>query len=106
MSSILLARTVAGPMRRLSDAALQVSHNIATTQDLPDIEARADEVGQHKVEDHDVEAAAAAFATAAGMSNFEGAAGYFMVFVGGPAGALIGLGLGVWLVTRRGAADG
>lgn len=46
VSSILLARTVAGPMRRLSDVALQVSRNIATAQDLPDVEGRADEVGQ------------------------------------------------------------
>jgi hypothetical protein len=37
---------------------------------------------------------------AANMSNFEGAAGYFAVFVCAPIGALIGLLVGVWLALR------
>jgi hypothetical protein len=46
-------------------------------------------------------ALAGGFVAAAGhMSNFEGAAGYFVVFVCAPAGALIGLLLGVWLALR------
>jgi two-component system sensor histidine kinase ChvG len=44
--SILLARTVAGPMRRLSAAADHVSHDIKARHDLPDFSHRADEVGQ------------------------------------------------------------
>jgi hypothetical protein len=39
-------------------------------------------------------------AAAAHMSNFEGAAGYFVVFVCAPIGALAGLLLGVWLALR------
>jgi len=39
-------------------------------------------------------------ASALGISNFEGAAGYFAVFVFGPVGGLIGLVLGLWLVFR------
>jgi len=35
-----------------------------------------------------------------GMSNFEGASGYFAAFVVGPIGGLIGLFLGLWLVLR------
>jgi two-component system, OmpR family, sensor histidine kinase ChvG len=45
-SSLLMARTVAGPMRRLSEAANHVSRNIAARQELPDFEGRRDEVGQ------------------------------------------------------------
>jgi two-component system, OmpR family, sensor histidine kinase ChvG len=45
-SSLLLARTVAGPMQRLSEAANHVSRNIAARQELPDFAGRSDEVGQ------------------------------------------------------------
>lgn len=45
-SSLLLARTVAGPMKRLSEAANHVSRNIAARQELPDFTERRDEVGQ------------------------------------------------------------
>ena len=45
-SSLLLARFVAGPMRRLSEAANHVSQNIAARQHLPDFAERRDEVGQ------------------------------------------------------------
>jgi len=37
-----------------------------------------------------------------GITSFEGAAGYFSVFIGGPIGALVGLVLGALLVLRRG----
>jgi len=46
VTSLLLARTVAGPMRRLSDAAEQASHNIAARTQLPEYADRSDEVGQ------------------------------------------------------------
>ncbi len=46
VTSLLLARTVAGPMRRLSDAAEQASHNIAARAQLPEYADRSDEVGQ------------------------------------------------------------
>ncbi len=46
VTSLLLARTVAGPMRRLSAAAEQVSRNIAAPQQLPELAGRCDEVGQ------------------------------------------------------------
>ena len=46
VTSLLLARTVAGPMRRLSAAADQVSRNIAAPQQLPELADRTDEVGQ------------------------------------------------------------
>ncbi|MFO1082121.1 MAG: hypothetical protein U1E23_16010 [Reyranellaceae bacterium] len=46
-------------------------------------------------------AVAAALAPMLGISSFEGAAGYFAVFVGGPIGGLIGLVVGPWLVLRR-----
>jgi hypothetical protein len=46
-------------------------------------------------------AAAAAMAAVLGMSNFEGASGYFAIFVGGPLGAIPGLVLGPVLVFRR-----
>ncbi len=45
-SSLVLERTVAGPMRRLSDAAYHVTQNISARQELPDLTARRDEVGQ------------------------------------------------------------
>lgn len=46
ISSLLLARTVAEPIRRLSDAAENVSRNINARRDLPDYSDRNDEVGQ------------------------------------------------------------
>ncbi len=46
LASMLLTRTVAGPMRRLSAAAEHVSHNITARQDLPEFKGRTDEVGQ------------------------------------------------------------
>ncbi len=45
-SSLVLERTVAGPMRRLSEAANHVTQNISRRQELPDLTARRDEVGQ------------------------------------------------------------
>ncbi len=45
-SSLLLARTVADPMKRLSASAHHVSRNIAARQELPDFSGRRDEVGQ------------------------------------------------------------
>ena len=45
-SSLLLSRTVAGPMRRLSEAANHVSQNISARQELQDFSGRRDEVGQ------------------------------------------------------------
>jgi hypothetical protein len=49
----------------------------------------------------------AGIAAATHMSTFEGAAGYFAVFVCGPIGALIGLVVGVWLALRmRGVKGG
>ncbi len=46
MSAILLARTVAGPIRRLSASADLVSRNISARHELPDFSHRTDEVGQ------------------------------------------------------------
>lgn len=46
ITSFLLARTVAGPMRQLSRAAELVSRNINARQDLPEYADRRDEVGQ------------------------------------------------------------
>jgi two-component system sensor histidine kinase ChvG len=46
VTSFLLARTVAGPMRRLSEAADHVSRNIAARHELPEYNERTDEVGQ------------------------------------------------------------
>src|SRR4029453_1006010 len=37
-----------------------------------------------------------------GITSFEGASGYFSIFIGGPIGALVGLVLGAVLVLRRG----
>ena len=45
-SALLLERTVAGPMRRLSEAAHHVTENISARQELPDLKDRQDEVGQ------------------------------------------------------------
>lgn len=46
VSSLLLARTVAEPIRRLSDAAEEVSRNISARAHLPNYADRNDEVGQ------------------------------------------------------------
>lgn len=46
LSSLLLARTVAGPMRRLSEAADHVSRSLTARRELPAFEGRDDEVGQ------------------------------------------------------------
>ena len=46
LSSWLLSRTVAEPMRRLSEAAEHVSRNISASKELPKDEERKDEVGQ------------------------------------------------------------
>ncbi|HEY7669529.1 MAG TPA: stimulus-sensing domain-containing protein [Hyphomicrobium sp.] len=46
VTSLLLARTVAGPMRRLSAAAEQASHDIGARARLPELADRSDEVGQ------------------------------------------------------------
>ena len=43
----------------------------------------------------------ASMAGALGMSNFEGAIGYFAFLVCGPFGAVAGLFTGMWLVFRR-----
>jgi hypothetical protein len=45
-------------------------------------------------------AVAGALAPALGISSFEGAAGYFAVFIGGPIGAVVGLLVGPILVLR------
>ncbi len=45
-ASLLLAHTVATPMRRLSEAAENVSRSISARQELPDYTNRTDEVGQ------------------------------------------------------------
>jgi two-component system sensor histidine kinase ChvG len=49
VASVVLARTVAGPMRQLSEAAERVSHNITARQEIPEFEGRSDEVGQMAV---------------------------------------------------------
>jgi len=46
LASFLLARTIAGPMRRLSEVAENVSRNINARHELPEFAQRADEVGQ------------------------------------------------------------
>jgi two-component system, OmpR family, sensor histidine kinase ChvG len=46
LTSLLLARTVAGPMRRLSESADHVSRSISARQELPEFDGRVDEVGQ------------------------------------------------------------
>jgi hypothetical protein len=46
---------------------------------------------------------AGALAPVLGITSFEGAAGYFAVFIGGPIGGLIGIVAGaVWMLRRRG----
>jgi two-component system sensor histidine kinase ChvG len=46
VTSLLLARTVAGPMKRLSAAAEQASRDIGARAPLPELAGRSDEVGQ------------------------------------------------------------
>ena len=46
VSSLMLARTVAGPIRRLSASAEHVSRNISARHELPEYAHRTDEVGQ------------------------------------------------------------
>jgi two-component system sensor histidine kinase ChvG len=46
IASLLLYRTIAGPMRRLSAAAENVSRNIGARAKLPQLLGRADEIGQ------------------------------------------------------------
>jgi len=46
LASMLLARTIAGPMRRLSEGAERVSRSIHAHTHLPDFGTRQDEVGQ------------------------------------------------------------
>jgi two-component system sensor histidine kinase ChvG len=46
IASLLLYRTIAGPMRRLSEAAENVSHSIGARADLPTLAGRSDEIGQ------------------------------------------------------------
>ncbi|MBN9260960.1 MAG: stimulus-sensing domain-containing protein [Hyphomicrobium sp.] len=46
LASLLLARTIAGPMRRLSEGAESVSRSIHAHSQLPDFGKRQDEVGQ------------------------------------------------------------
>ncbi|MCC7253346.1 stimulus-sensing domain-containing protein [Hyphomicrobium sp.] len=46
LSALVLARTVAGPIRRLSASADLVSRNIGARHELPDFAHRTDEVGQ------------------------------------------------------------
>ena len=45
MASTMLARTIAGPVRRLSEAADHVSQSISARAELPDYADRRDEVG-------------------------------------------------------------
>jgi two-component system sensor histidine kinase ChvG len=46
IASVLLYRTIAGPMRRLSEAAENVSRNIGARVKLPHVAGRIDEVGR------------------------------------------------------------
>jgi two-component system sensor histidine kinase ChvG len=46
IASLLLYRTIAGPMRRLSAAAENVSRNIGARAKLPQLAGRTDEIGQ------------------------------------------------------------
>lgn len=46
IASLLLYRTIAGPMRRLSEAARNVSRSIGAAAKLPELAGRSDEVGQ------------------------------------------------------------
>jgi len=45
-ASLVLYRTIAGPMRRLSEAAESVSHSIGARAGLPELAGRTDEIGQ------------------------------------------------------------
>jgi two-component system sensor histidine kinase ChvG len=54
LASFLLARTIAGPMRRLSEAAENVSFNINARRELPEFARRADEVGQMATAFHEM----------------------------------------------------
>ena len=51
-------------------------------------------------------AVAAALAPALGITSFEGASGYFAIFIGGPLGGLLGLVLGSVIALRRGGHRG
>src|SRR5690606_31872768 len=46
IASLLLYRTIAGPMRRLSEAAHNVSRNIGARAKLPQLGGRTDEIGR------------------------------------------------------------
>jgi two-component system sensor histidine kinase ChvG len=46
IASVLLWRTIAGPMRRLSEAARNASRSIGAAAKLPELAGRSDEVGQ------------------------------------------------------------
>ncbi len=43
--SLLLASTIAGPVRRLADSAERVRHRIKTRVEIPDFSGRSDEIG-------------------------------------------------------------
>ena len=43
--SILLAGTIAGPVRRLAEAAERVRHGVKSRQAIPDFTDRSDEIG-------------------------------------------------------------
>jgi two-component system, OmpR family, sensor histidine kinase ChvG len=43
--SIFLARTIAGPVKRLADGAERVRHRIRSRVEIPDLTARGDEIG-------------------------------------------------------------
>jgi two-component system sensor histidine kinase ChvG len=43
--SILLARTIAGPMKRLAESAERVRHRIRSRVEIPDLTRRGDEIG-------------------------------------------------------------
>ena len=43
--SVLLARTIAGPMHRLSEAAKQVRRSVKVRTEIPDFTHRSDEIG-------------------------------------------------------------
>ena len=57
LSSMLLARTIAGPMRRLSEGALKVKRNISAREALPEFPDRKDEIGQMAASFRDMTAA-------------------------------------------------
>ena len=43
--SVLLARTIANPMKRLAEGAERVRHRIRSRVEIPDLTARGDEIG-------------------------------------------------------------